>query len=338
MKKLMQIKELPVIVLCAGLFIYFALRVPNFIDGLGILDDIKQYASYAILAVGLTLIIGSGGIDISVGSVLGFSTVLLGVVLQRTGSSLAVACLLAIAAGTAWGAFNGFAVARLRLQPIVVTLSTMAAARGLAYVIAGVGISSIKLPDRANALVNATYASPAPVVLALVVAVAGWLALSRTPFGRHILAIGSNEQASRLSGIDVTRTKFAVYAITGFLAGVAGVITAGMMNTAVTEAGLGYEFEAITAVLIGGTSISGGEATVLGSVLGVVAVALLNRGLGLMGINDLDLWRMLCLGVILIVSVLLDRLRKASITKARKVERCPDLRSATPQENTKGIL
>lgn len=318
MRKLIQIKELPVIALCAGLFIYFALRVPNFVNGLAILDDIKQYTSYAILAVGLTLIIGSAGIDISVGSVLGFSTVLLGVVLARTNASLAVGCLLAVAAGTTWGIFNGLAIARLKLQPIVVTLSTMAAARGIAYVIAGVGISSIKLPDRADSLVNLTYASPAPLWLALVVAVAGWLALSYTPLGRHILAIGSNEEASRLSGIDITRTKLAVYAIAGLLAGVAGVITAGMMNTSTTEAGLFYEFEAITAVLIGGTSISGGEATVLGSVLGVVAVALLNRGLGLMGINNLDVWRMLCLGVILIVSVLLDRLRKTSIAKARK--------------------
>ena len=318
MRKLIQIKELPVIILCVGLFIYFALRVPNFIDSMGILDDIKQYASYAILAVGLTLIIGSGGIDISVGSVLGFTTILLGVVLSRTGSSLAVACLLAIAAGAAWGAFNGFAIARLRLQPIVVTLSTMAAARGMAYVIAGQGVSSIKLPANADLLSNMTYASPAPVVLALVVAVAGYLALTCSPFGRHVLAIGSNEEAARLSGIDVKRTKFAVYAITGCLAGVAGVITAGMMNTAITDAGLGYEFEAITAVLIGGTSISGGEATVLGSVLGVVAVAMLNRGLGLMGINDLDLWRMLCLGVILIASVMLDRLRKHAALKSAK--------------------
>lgn len=318
MRKLIQVKELPVIVLCLGLFIYFALRVPNYADGMGLLDDAKQYSSYAILAVGLTLIIGSAGIDISVGSLLGFSTVLLGVLLSRTNTGLAAGCMVAIASSTAWGVFNGVAIARWKLQPIVVTLATMAAARGIAYVIAGVGISSIKLPERADWLVNATYASPAPLWIALIVAVAGWLALSCTPFGRHILAIGSNEEASRLSGIDVSRTKLVIYSVAGFLSGVAGVITAGLMNTAFTEAGQFYEFEAITAVLIGGTSISGGEATVLGSVLGVTAVVLLNRGLGLMGINDLDLWRMLCLGVILIVSVVLDRLRKHAASKSLK--------------------
>ncbi|NLN77020.1 MAG: ABC transporter permease [Armatimonadetes bacterium] len=309
MRLLYTVKESPVIVLCVGLFVCFALWVPNFVDGFGILDDVKQYASYAILAVGLTLIIGSAGIDISVGSVLGFSTVLFGCAMAR-GAGLLQASLLALFAGTVWGAINGFFVAKIKLQPIVVTLSSMAAARGLAYVIAGQGISSIPLPASASGLVNMTYGSYAPLLLALIVAVGGWLLLAKTPLGRYILAVGSNEEAARFSGIDVAATKYSIYVITGFLAGLAGIVTAGMMNTAITDAGLGYEFEAITAVLIGGTSISGGEATVLGSILGVVAVSLLNRGLGLLGINDLELWRMLCLGVILIVSVLLDQLRK----------------------------
>ena len=319
MKTLIGIKESPVLVLCVGLFICFAILVPNFLDGPGILDDVKQYASYAILAIGMTLIIGSAGIDISVGSVLGFSTVLFGCAMAR-GMGLVPACLIALFAGSIWGALNGFLVARVKLQPIVVTLSSMAAARGLAYVVAGQGVSSIPLPDKAAGLVNLTYGSYAPLVLALIVAVGGWLVLARTPFGRYILAVGSNEEAARFSGIDVAKTKLWIYSITGFLAGLAGIVTAGMMNTSITDAGLGYEFEAITAVLIGGTSISGGEATVVGSMLGVVAVSMLNRGLGLMGINDLELWRMLCLGVILISSVLLDQLRKRAMRRSVKAQ------------------
>jgi ribose transport system permease protein len=302
-----------------GLFICFAIYVPNFLDGPGILDDVKQYASYAILAVGMTLIIGSAGIDISVGSVLGFSTVLFGCAMAR-GMGLMSACLAALIAGSVWGMLNGFFIARLKLQPIVVTLSSMAAARGMAYVIAGQGVSSIPLPAEAAGLVNLTYGSYSPLILALVVAVGGWLVLVKTPLGRYILAVGSNEEAARFSGIDVAKTKLWIYSITGFLAGLAGIVTAGMMNTSITDAGLGYEFEAITAVLIGGTSISGGEATVVGSILGVVAVSMLNRGLGLMGINDLELWRMLCLGVILISSVLLDQLRKRAMSKSAKAQ------------------
>lgn len=319
MRRLIAIKESPVLVLCVGLFICFAIYVPNFLDGPGILDDVKQYASYAILAVGMTLIIGSAGIDISVGSVLGFSTVLFGCAMAR-GMGLMSACLAALIAGSLWGMLNGFFIARLKLQPIVVTLSSMAAARGMAYVIAGQGVSSIPLPAEAAGLVNLTYGSYSPLILALVVAVGGWLVLAKTPLGRYILAVGSNEEAARFSGIDVAKTKLWIYSITGFLAGLAGIVTAGMMNTSITDAGLGYEFEAITAVLIGGTSISGGEATVVGSILGVVAVSMLNRGLGLMGINDLELWRMLCLGVILISSVLLDQLRKRAMSKSAKAQ------------------
>lgn len=319
MRRLIAIKESPVLVLCVGLFICFAIYVPNFLDGPGILDDVKQYASYAILAVGMTLIIGSAGIDISVGSVLGFSTVLFGCAMAR-GMGLMSACLAALIAGSVWGMLNGFFIARLKLQPIVVTLSSMAAARGMAYVIAGQGVSSIPLPAEAAGLVNLTYGSYSPLILALVVAVGGWLVLAKTPLGRYILAVGSNEEAARFSGIDVAKTKLWIYSITGFLAGLAGIVTAGMMNTSITDAGLGYEFEAITAVLIGGTSISGGEATVVGSILGVVAVSMLNRGLGLMGINDLELWRMLCLGVILISSVLLDQLRKRAMSKSAKAQ------------------
>ncbi len=319
MRTLISVKELPVIVLCIGLFVCFAIWVPNFTDGPGILDDVKQYASYAILAVGLTLIIGSAGIDISVGSVLGFSTVLFGCVMSK-GMGLLPASIIALFAGGVWGIINGFFVARVKLQPIVVTLSSMAAARGLAYVVAGQGISSIPLPANAAPLVNLTYGSYAPLLVALGVAIGGWLILSKTPLGRYILAVGSNEEAAKFSGIDVANTKFVIYSVTGFLAGLAGILTAGMMNTAITDAGLGYEFEAITAVLIGGTSISGGEATVLGSILGVVAVSMLNRGLGLMGINDLELWRMLCLGVILIASVLLDQLRKRAMRKSAKAQ------------------
>jgi len=312
------IRELPVIFLFAALFAYFAARAPSFTEIQGLLDYVRQYTPQVLLAVGLTLIIGSGGIDISVGSVLGFSTVLLGVLLARTSSSVVVACLFSLAAGAAFGAFNGCAVAYLRLQPVVVTLSTMAFARGIAYVLAGQGISSINLPARAEWLENAAYVSPAPLVLAFVVTVMGSVALKKTTFGRAILAVGSNEETARLSGINIGRIKLAIYTIVGALCGISGIMTAGMMYTATTDAGLGYEFETITAVLIGGTSIAGGEASVVGSVFGVLAAAVLNRGFGLIGISDL--WRMMFLGLILIISVLLDGVRKHIVRRSAVTE------------------
>lgn len=224
--------------------------------------------------------------------------------MSRTNIDAGLACVIAVLAGTSFGMLNGLSVAFLKLQPVVVTLSTMAAARGLTYVIAGQGMTSINLPQRAEWLGKLAYLSPAPLVLALLVAAAGSVILSRTVFGRAILAVGSNEEAARFSGIDVKRTKLAVYTITGMLCGLAGVLTTGMMYTATTDAGMGYEFEAITAVLIGGTSIMGGEATVIGSVFGILIAAVLSRGLGVLGVNDL--WRMMCLGLILMASVLME--------------------------------
>ncbi len=308
LRGLLMVREAPVLALLLALSIYFSIRVPGFLELQGLMDWARLYAPYAILAVGLTLVIGSGGIDISVGSVLGFSAVALGAALSRTEMGAGMACLLAVASGTAFGLVNGLGVAVVRLQPVVVTLSTMAAARGLAYVLAGTGVSSISLPNRAAWLQSAAYVSPAPIIIALAAAVAGAAVLSRTAAGRSILAIGSNEKAAHLSGIGVRRVKVWLYTAMGALAGLAGVITAGLMSTATTDAGVGYEFEAITAVLMGGTSISGGEATVVGSVLGVTTAAVLNRGLGLMALSDH--WRMMCLGLILIASVLLDRMRR----------------------------
>ncbi len=304
----MNRRETPVAVLLAAITIFFSLRAPAFLDSQGLMDCARQYVSFAILAVGLTLVIGSGGIDISVGSVVGLSAVMLGVLLSRSEIGLLAACTASIAVGGLFGLANGLGIATLGLRPVVITLSSMATARGLAYVLAGQGVSSISLPTKAEPLQTVVYVSPAPIILALAITILGSVVLTCTSLGRSILAIGANEKAALLSGIRVRRIKLTVYMLTGTLAGIAGVITAGLMSTATTDAGLGYEFEAITAVLMGGTSILGGEATIVGSVLGVATAAMLNRGFGLLGLSDH--WRMMCLGLILIISVLLDRARR----------------------------
>ncbi|MDH7602864.1 MAG: ABC transporter permease [Armatimonadota bacterium] len=308
----LSVKELPVALLLCGVCAYFSASEPRFADLNGLMDVARQYSTHALLAVSLTLIIASGGIDISVGSVVGLCAVVLASLLSRTNVGISTACALSLAVGTFCGLCNGAAIARLGLQPVVVTLSMMATARGLAYVIAGPGVSTISLPSRAHLLVTIGYESNVPVLIALIWAAAAYAVLSQSSFGRYVLAIGGNEQAARLSGIDVSRTKIIVYCAAGAVAGLGGILTAAMMSTATTDAGLGYEFEAITAVLMGGTSIFGGEATVLGSLLGVATAAALNRGFGLMGINDL--WRMMCLGLILIGAVAMETSRRRVLT------------------------
>lgn len=301
--RIVAIRELPSILLFVGLFVYFALRAPGFANPADLADRFRQYVPQFMLAVALTLIIGSGGIDISVGSVLGLCTVVLGAAAMR-GIASTYACLLALATGCVIGTFNGLAVAKIRLQPVVVTLSTWGAARGLCYVVAGRN-TSMALPPALSVL----YESPAPILLAAAVILTGVLILHASALGRAILATGSSEEAARFSGIDVAGVKLRLYTFAGAMAGLAAVVTAGWMNTASTEAGKGYEFEAITAVLIGGTSIYGGEASVVGSVFGVAAIAILSRGFGLMAVSEH--WQRLFLGLVLIASVLLDRLRRS---------------------------
>ncbi|MGQ9456201.1 MAG: ABC transporter permease [Armatimonadota bacterium] len=306
--RLTRAKELPILLIFVTAFIYFSLRLPHFAELNGLLDFARQYSCQALIAVGLTLVIATGGIDISVGSVMGLCAVVFASLLSRTPTSITWTCILTMVVGCLCGLFNGFSVARLHLQPVAVTLSTMATARGLAYVIAGTGVSTISLPPRAEKLVTLCYETETPIILASVIFIIAWTLLSMTAFGRYVLAIGGNQQAAWLSGIGITRVKIAVYVASSMLASIGGIITASMMSTATTDAGLGYEFEAITAVLIGGTSIFGGEATVLGSIIGIATTAIINRGFGLMGISDL--WRMMCLGVILILAVILDSTRK----------------------------
>ncbi len=310
--RLLSIKELPVAILLCSVCLYFSIYAPKFADPSGLMDVARQYSCHALLAVCLTLVIASGGIDISVGSVVGLCAVVLASLLSKTKADMASACAISVGVGILCGAFNGAAISRLGLQPVVVTLSMMATARGLAYVVAGPGVSTISLPASAHRLVTLGYESNLPVVIVITCAAAAYAVLSRSSFGRYVIAIGGNEQAARLSGIDVGRVKLVLYAVAGAGAGLGGILTTAMMSTATTDTGLGYEFEVITAVLMGGTSILGGEATVLGSVLGIAMAAALNRGFGLMGINDL--WRMMCLGLLLISAVAMEKVRRSVLS------------------------
>lgn len=305
--RFLAIREAPAGCLLLGIFAALAVSRPEALNAADLLDLTRQYAELGMIAVGLTLVIGTGGIDISVGSTVGATSVVLGVLATRMGVNVWLAAGIALAVAAAIGAFNGWSVMRLRLQPVVVTLAAMSAARGLAYVLSG-GMSMSGFPDTFTALGRlAPWNLMVPVGMLAITAVSGHLLLCSSTFGRGLLALGASEEAARLSGIAVRRIKLMVYLITGLLAGMAGVMTTARVITAVPDAGLGYEFEAITAVVMGGTKLNGGEATVIGTLLGVATMAVLRRWLNLMGATDI--WKMLFLGVVLIAAVGLDIFR-----------------------------
>jgi len=259
---------------------------------LGNLTDIlRQVAEKGILAVGMTAVIVSGGIDLSVGSVLALSATLTAWLLMHGGLGLPATALAVLAAGALWGAINGFASARWRLQPFIATLATMSAARGVARYVSGgaaipLGFGPGGAPESVRAIAGTLLPFvPVPAVLFVASVAAMHLYLSRTRAGRYLYALGDNETAARLSGVRVRWHKASVYVISGVLASLAGIIHCAQLEQGNPNDGIAYELDAIAAVVIGGTSLSGGVGTVGGTLVGVLIIGVINNS---MGLNNVD--------------------------------------------------
>ncbi|HTR04184.1 MAG TPA: ATP-binding cassette domain-containing protein [Thermoanaerobaculia bacterium] len=283
--------------------------------GIGNLTDIlRQVAEKGILAVGMTAVVVSGGIDLSVGSVLALAATLTASFFMRGGFSFAAALLAVLGVGALCGAVNGFVVARWRLQPFIATLATMSAARGVARYVSGgtaipLGFGPGAAPEAMRALAGVLVPYvPVPAVLFLASVLAMHVYLSRTRAGRYLYAIGDNETAARLSGVRVAWHKASVYVIAGLLAAVAGIVHCAQLEQGNPNDGVAYELDAIAAVVIGGTSLSGGVGTVGGTLVGVLTIGVINN---IMGLNNVDANLQLILkGVIILGAVWLQRRRR----------------------------
>jgi ribose/xylose/arabinose/galactoside ABC-type transport system permease subunit len=246
-----------------------ALFTPNFATTSNLWNVLLQVSTVLLVAVGMTLVIATGGIDLSVGSVMAVAGATAAVLLDR---GLVVAIPAALLAAGAVGLVNGALVARLRVQPIVVTLATLIAGRGLAQVVSNDG-ELVPIRDAAFQSLGRGHVGPvpAPVLVALVVVVVAALVLRLTPFGRYVLAVGGNLVAARLAGVPARRTLVAVYTASAALAGLAGLIVAARLGASdAAKIGLNYELDAIAAVVVGGTVLTGGRATILGTVVGAL--------------------------------------------------------------------
>ncbi|MGB9608538.1 MAG: ABC transporter permease [bacterium] len=281
---------------------------PRFLTLDNISNVLRQVSVYAILAVGETFVILTGGIDLSVGSLLA----LCGAVSARLSLSYPLweAFLAGISLGICIGALQGTIIAKGNVPPFVATLGTMAIARSLTLVYTKGALIS-PLPQSFQYLGSGylfhTLFS-VPVVMTLFIYLIAFIVLTRTAFGRRIYAIGGNEEASRLSGINVPLYKIFIYAISGMTAALGGLVMTARLNCAHPQAGLGYELDAIAAVVIGGTSLMGGEGGVGGTLIGSLIMGVLNNGLNLLEVNPF--WQQAVVGTLIIIAVLLDRLRK----------------------------
>ena len=285
--------------LCLTLWV----ATPHFLTVSNLLNVLEQTAINAIVAVGMTFVIISGGIDLSVGSVLALSGIALGSALEA-GAPVPVAMALALAVGLGCGLVNGVLVTFGRLPPFIATLGMMSVARGAALMLAeGRPISGFDDGFRLLAT-GRVLVMPAPAIIAGLIYAVAYFVLGHTVFGRATYAIGGNEEAARLSGVHVRYHKTAIYGVAGLMSAAAAVILTARLNSAQPTAGTMYELDAIAATVIGGTSLLGGEGTILGALIGALIMGVLRNGLNLLNVSSF--FQQVVIGVVIIGAVLVD--------------------------------
>lgn len=302
LKNLFKIREFGVLVALILLCVFLSFASPYFLKPMNIFNVLRQISIIGILAVGQCLVIIIGCLDLSAGTTMGLMGVLCAIFIGF-GIPPIVAFVLVIASGALIGTVNGLLVTRFGVNAFIVTLGMQYIARSVALLITG-GIP-VKM-DSPLAFLGGGYigAVPMSVIIMGAIVLLGWLFSTKTLLGRNIFIVGSNEKAAKLSGIRAGNVKMMVFIIMGSLAGLSGIILTGMLKTAEPSAGLGYELEAIAAVIIGGTSLSGGEGSIFGAIIGAALMGVLKNGFVLLGVSGY--WQMFALGVVIIMAVLVD--------------------------------
>lgn len=283
----------------------------RFLTGSNIFNILRQTSINAIIAAGMTFVILTGGIDLSVGANFAFSGAV-AAWLIASGQPVIVAVIAALIVGMLIGVANGFVISKGKLQPFIVTLATMTIFRGATLVFTqGKPISAgyEANAEAFSAIGNGyTLGIPNPILIMLIVFGACYFLLRRTTIGRYVYAVGGNEEATKLSGVNVSRIKLFVFGMSGFLAALAGVIITSRLSSAQPTAGTGYELDAIAAVVLGGTSLAGGVGSILGTISGALIIGILNNALNLLNVSSY--YQLLVKGLVILIAVLLDRKEK----------------------------
>lgn len=298
------------------LFVVFSLASPNFFKFDNVVSIILATCVNGVLALGVTFVIVTSGIDLSVGTMMTFSSVMAGVFITMLKLPLPIGVVGGIAAGALCGFVNGWTITKMKLPPFIATLGMMMMTKGLSLVISGTKpiyfndsptFRKISMGSALGAIIPG-FEIPNAVLVFFGAAIVASLLLSKTILGRYTFAMGSNEEATRLSGVNVGSWKIGVYALCGTYCGIAGILMASRLNSAQPALGQGYELDAIAAVVIGGTSLSGGEGTILGTIIGAFIMSVLTNGLRILSVPQE--WQTVITGVILILAVYADIIRR----------------------------
>ncbi len=294
------------------LIVVFSATTEHFLSASNLTNVLTQVTINLVLSIGMTFVILIGGIDLSVGSVLAFCAVVAGTVMTLPGldpaPAVALAAVSAVVAGMAFGVLNGLISAYWSIPSFIVTLGTLNIARGAALQVTNAN-TIYSFPAAFNAFGSQTfYGIPLLFLIALVLVAIGWFVLMKTVFGRVLYGIGNNEEAVRLAGHNVFFYKVAAFTICGAAVGIGAIIYMARLNIASPIIGIGFELNAIAAVIIGGTSLSGGRGSIIGTLLGACIIGVLANGLILLGLNDF--MRQMITGFVIILAIILDKYRE----------------------------
>ncbi len=307
-EKLMKFKSIIGLVLFSIIVSFLS---PRFLTLPNMLNVFKQTSINAVIAAGMTFVILTGGIDLSVGSILAFSGAVCASLIA-SGANIGIAVIGALLVGAGVGALSGIIISKGKIQPFIATLAMMTILRGATLVFTDgkpIGLGNGKGAMAFSKIGAGQFLGvPTPVYLMIVVFILCYYILSQTKVGRYVYALGGNEEASRLSGLNVNKIKIYVYTISGMLASTAGIILTSRLFSAQPNAGAGYELDAIAAVVLGGTSLAGGQGSIVGTVVGALIIGILNNALNLLNVSSY--YQMIAKGIVILIAVLLDRKSK----------------------------
>ncbi len=298
-----------VLIAFAIMLIFLSFATKTFLTPKNLINVVRQVSVNGIIAVGMMLVLLTGGIDLSVGSVVALSGVVAASFAQSGTYPIIVPVAMGLLVGVLVGAVNGFLIVRVKIVPFIATMGMLSMARGVALVYSN-GRPISNLSDSFRFIGSGSLLNALPVISLIMLAcfVVGYVVMNKTRFGRYVYAIGGNEKASRVSGLKVDQVKYLVYMLSAVFASLAGVVLAARINAGSPASGEGYELDAIAAVVIGGTSLSGGVGTIWGTLLGVLIVGVLNNGLDLLNVSSY--YQLITKGAIIVLAVAMDTRNK----------------------------
>jgi len=300
-----NLSQFTILIALIILSIFFSFTTDGFLSTTNLFNIMRQVAVNGIAAVGMTMVIITGGIDISVGAIMGVGSVgCATLMVQGVHPVAAVTAILVL--GLVIGIIHGFFIHDIELPPMIVTLATMSILRGTTYIISG-GLPVYGFPKNFNVIGQGYIgAIPVPVIIMTICFIIGWFILERTSFGRYVYGVGSNKEASRLSGVNVRKVMYGVYGLCGLLSAMAGLVLLSRVNSGQPKAGEGYEMDIITAVVLGGVSTTGGEGKIVNVIMGLLLMGILLNGMVIMNIPDY--YQRLVKGFVLLLAISYDKI------------------------------